>query len=62
MIEVSVLEMNKHAFVRNNPNYMFAGKSLTIPSLNQIMNLIKNIKNIDHSSNTNSQHIYFFNP
>jgi len=62
MIEVSVLEMNKHAFVRNNPNYMFAGKNLIIPSLNQIMNLVKNIKNIDHTSNTNSQHIYFFNP
>ena len=62
MIEVSVLEMNKHAFVRNNPNYMFAGKSLIIPSLNQIMNLVKNIKSIDHSSNTNNQHIYFFNP
>ena len=62
MIEVSILEMNKHAFVRNNPNYMFAEKKLIIPSINQIMNLVKNIKSTGHSNNSNNQHIYFFNP
>ena len=33
IIEVSLIEINKHAFVRKNPNYMFAGKTLVIPQL-----------------------------
>lgn len=62
IIEVSLIEMNKHAFVRKNPNYMFAGKTLTIPSINQIMNLVKNRKNYSSTQNSRREHIYFFSP
>ena len=36
--------MNKHAFVRNNPHFLYAGKKIKIPSVNQIMSLVKNEK------------------
>ena len=62
IIEVSLIEINKHAFVRKNPNYMFAGKTLTIPSINQIMNLVKNRKNYSSTQNSRREHIYFFSP
>ena len=39
IVEISILEINKKAFVRNNPNYLFAGKTLKIPSVNEMMNL-----------------------
>ena len=29
IVEVSLIEINKHAFVRKNPNYMFAGKTIS---------------------------------
>ena len=28
IVELSLVEINKHAFVRNNPNYLFSGKKL----------------------------------
>lgn len=62
IIEVSLIEINKHAFVRKNPNYMFAGKTLTIPSINQIMNLVKNKKNYSSTQSSRREHIYFFSP
>ena len=62
IIEVSLIEINKHAFVRKNPNYMFAGKTLVIPSINQIMNLVKNSKNYNSTQSSRREHIYFFSP
>ena len=61
VIQLSLTEINKHAFVRNNPNYLFAGKKLKIPSINEIMNLVKN-KPIQRktSSNRGNNHIYFY--
>ena len=60
IVEVSVIEINKHAFVRNNPNYMFAGKTLVIPSINHIMNLVKNTKNTWFEQKILKDHIFFF--
>ena len=61
IIETSIIEMNKHAFVRNNPHFLYAGKKLKIPSLNEIMNLVKNEKNITNvNSSSNTNHIYFY--
>ena len=57
IVEISILEINKKAFVRNNPNYLFAGKTLKIPSVNEMMNLVK--KGTKKSQN-NGKHIYFF--
>ena len=31
ILEVSIIEINKHAFVRNNPHFLFAGKKIRIP-------------------------------
>ena len=57
IVEISILEINKKAFVRNNPNYLFAGKTLKIPSVNEMMNLVK--KGTKKNQN-NGKHIYFF--
>ena len=62
IVEVSLIEINKHAFVRKNPNYMFAGKTLVIPSINHIMNLVKNSKNFSSTQSSRREHIYFFSP
>ena len=61
VIEISIIEMNKHAFVRNNPHFLYAGKKIKIPSLNEIMNLVKNEKNVtNHNSSSKTNHIYFY--
>ena len=61
IIQLSLTEINKHAFVGNNPNYLFAGKKLKIPSINEIMNLVKNKPNQRKTSgNRGNNHIYFY--
>ena len=60
VIEISIIEMNKHAFVRNNPHFLYAGKKIKIPSLNEIMNLVKNESVTNKSSSTKTNHIYFY--
>ena len=61
IIEISIIEMNKHAFVRNNPHFLYAGKKLKIPSLNEIMNLVKNEQSLSNShGSSNTNHIYFY--
>ena len=61
IIEISIIEMNKHAFVRGNPHFLFAGKKIKIPSINEIMNLVKNVKNQSSSVNSlTNGHIYFY--
>ena len=60
VLEVSIIEMNTHAFVRKNPHFLFAGKKLKIPSINEIMNLVKNKPNKEIKSNSSANHIYFF--
>ena len=61
IIQLSLTEINRHAFVRNNPNYLFAGKKLKIPSVNEIMNLVKNKPNQRKTSSSRGKnHIYFY--
>ncbi len=61
IVELSLVEINKHAFVRNNPNYLFSGKKLAIPSVNQIMNLVKNKPDRNRNVNKDKRnHIYFY--
>ena len=61
VIEISIIEMNKHAFVRNNPHFLYAGKKIKIPSLNEIMNLVKNEKSVtNHNRTSKTNHIYFY--
>ncbi|MAI60158.1 MAG: pilus assembly protein FimV [Rickettsiales bacterium] len=61
IIEISIIEINKHAFVRENPHFLYAGKILKIPSVSEIMNLVRNAP--DKKSNSKSSqrnHIYFY--
>ena len=61
IIEISIIEINKHAFVRENPHFLYAGKVLKIPSVSEIMNLVR--KAPDKNSNSKSSqrnHIYFY--
>ncbi len=61
IVQLALVEINKHAFVRNNPNYLFSGKKLAIPSVNQIMNLVKNKPDKKTSLENNKRnHIYFY--
>ncbi len=38
-VELAIVQFNKHAFVRGNPNFLFAHKTLHLPSVNQIQAL-----------------------
>ena len=63
VVKSAVVIKNKHAFVRNNANFMFANKKLYLPSINEIKDLVyKNInKKKDVSNNfSKEQDIYYF--
>ena len=63
ILSLAIVHFNKKAFVRNNPNFLFSGKKLYLPSINEIKNLIIK-KNKSHNKNVNqsplSSQIYFF--
>ena len=63
-IELAIVAHNKHAFVKNNPNFLFADKTLKLPSLNQIQAMLlgKNTpKSMQEPQNgrMRNQEIYF---
>ena len=63
VIKSAVVLKNKHAFVRNNANFMFANKRLYLPSVNEIKDLI--YKNADKKKDetkdfSKEQDIYYF--
>ena len=61
LLSLSIVHYNKHAFVRRNPNYLFANKQLYLPSINQIKNLILKKNSKSEKTNTKvNKHIYFF--
>ena len=64
ILSLAIVHFNKNAFVRNNPNYLYSGKKLYLPSINEIRNLIiKKKKKIDSKrkyNSPNSSQIYFF--
>ena len=60
IIEVSLIEINKHAFVRKNPNFLYANKILHLPSILEIKNLILNEKPNNKIHSKDEKHIYFF--
>jgi Tfp pilus assembly protein FimV len=63
ILSLAIVHFNEKAFVRNNPNFLFSGKNLYLPSINEIKNLIIK-KNKNHKENFNqsplSSQIYFF--
>ena len=60
ILSLSIVHFNKHAFVRKNPNYLYANKTLYLPSVLEIKNLLLKAKPIDKEYPKNEKHIYFF--
>ena len=61
-VQAAILYKNKNAFVRSNPNFMFAKKNLYLPSISEIKELVykkKSISNLMKDTQTNKE-IYFF--
>ena len=61
-VELAILQFNREAFVRGNPNFLFAGKRLHLPSVNQIRALVTGQKSDSQRSpsNRNQNEIFFF--
>ena len=60
VLSLSIVHFNKHAFVRKNPNFLYADKILHLPSLVEIKNLIIKTKPNYRESSRDEKHIYFF--
>ena len=60
VLSLSIVHFNRHAFVRKNPNYLYANKTLHLPSLLEIKNLIIKSKSNLRKFQRDEKHIYFF--
>ena len=60
VLSLSIVHFNRHAFVRKNPNFLFANKTLHLPSLLEIKNLIIKAKPNHRVHPNDEKHIYFF--
>ena len=64
ILSLAIVCFNKKAFVRNNPNFLYSGKKLYLPSVNEIKNLIikkdKNPEDKDKNNSSITSQIYFF--
>ena len=60
VLSLSIVHFNKHAFVRKNPNFLYANKTLYLPSVLEIKNLLLKAKPSDKDYPKNEKHIYFF--
>ena len=61
-VQIAILQFNRSAFVRGNPNFLFAGKTLHLPSVNQIRALITREKSESRNASENGKRneIFFF--
>ena len=62
-VQMAIVKKNSSAFVRANPNYLYAGKSLHLPSLNEIRAmLIRKTTSPRNAEPTrdNREEIFFF--
>ena len=60
ILSLSIVHFNKHAFVRKNPNFLYAGKTLHLPSVLEIKNLLIKDKPNNKRNSKDEKHIYFF--
>ena len=60
ILSLSIVHFNKHAFVRKNPNFLYADKILYLPSVLEIKNLIIKAKPNTKVYSNDEKHIYFF--
>ncbi len=62
-VEMAIVQFNKHAFVRGNPNFLYADKILHLPSVSQIQGLAIGNKDKNQQTDTFSgeqNEIFFF--
>ena len=61
-VQIAILQFNRSAFVRGNPNFLYAGKTLHLPSVNQIRALItkEKIEKRNSTENGKRNEIFFF--
>ena len=60
ILSLSIVHFNKHAFVRKNPNFLYANKTLYLPSVLEIKNLLIKSKTNNKIQSKDEKHIYFF--
>ena len=60
ILSLSIVHFNKHAFVRKNPNFLYADKTLYLPSVLEIKNLLIKAKPSKKTYSKDEKHIYFF--
>jgi Tfp pilus assembly protein FimV len=63
-LELAIVSRNRHAFVRANPNFLYAGKTLHLPSVNEITAMVTGAGNSAGGRSTSgsarqNNHIYF---
>ena len=51
IVQIAIVKKNKSAFVRGNPNFLYADKLLHLPSLNEMKSLVLGSKSHDASGN-----------
>ena len=60
VLSLSIVHFNKHAFVRKNPNFLYANKTLYLPSVLEMKNLIIKTNPNYKQHLKDEKHIYFF--
>ena len=61
VVQMAIVKKNKGAFVRGNPNFLFADKVIHLPSLNEMKNLVlgNHSGQRSRSSDSRQDQIYF---
>ena len=61
VVQMAIVKKNKGAFVRGNPNFLFADKVIHLPSLNEMKNLVlgNQTGQPSRSSDSRQDQIYF---
>lgn len=59
-VQLAIIAVNPKAFARANANYLFAGPTLTLPSVRQIQNLVVGISIDDEMNMTSGADLYFY--
>ena len=62
VVQMAIVKKNRAAFVRGNPNFLYADKVLHLPSLNEMKDLVLGGKRQDGalgSGNSNRDQIFF---
>ena len=62
-VELAIVQFNRHAFVRANPNFLYADKTLHLPAVNEIQALAVGKKDKPQQSDTyggRQNEIFFF--